>query len=995
MASVVYNTLIMFHRWRSLCIPAWLLAAAVLLSVSFAQSKRPLNHGDYDGWRSIAGERLSNDGKFLVYGLFPQEGDGEVVIRNLVTGKEQREPAGARPAPTPPTPGEEGPPVAAPTAVLTFSADSKTVVFSTFPAKAENDKAKKDKKPAPKGGMVIVDLTAGKATRIERVKRFVLPEKGNGVLAYQKEGPDAPAGAGSNPAAAPKPEGGDRHVRDQQGGRGAGAVASGAGRGPRPEFGSDLVLRNLADASERTIADVVEFLMTDDGAQIVYAIAARDGARNGVFAVRTGTPGDAVASLLAGKGKYAKLTWDEKQTQLAFLSDRDDAAAKQPKMKLYLWDRKSAAASVLVAGDMPGFRKEFAISDKGTVSFSRDGTRVFFACAPPAPEKKDAAEPVADDTKAVVDLWSYKDDYIQPIQKVRADRDRNRTFMAAYLIPERKIVQLADGNVETVTPSESAQWVLGSDDREYRPLADYDEHYADAYLIDAMTGARKLIASKQRGAMAWSPSGRYLITFDGKDWSSVSVPDGKKVNLTADITANAGVKFFNEDTDTPSTPPAYGNAEWTKDGKSVLLYDRYDIWRVAPDGSGARNITAGYGRGHDVRLRYIRTEAENPRERWIDGGKPVMLQGENLKTFEMGFFRASLDGGEPKQLVMSSQVLSAPIKAKDADVYVMTAQTFNESPDLVTTDGSFKELRKVSNANPQKAQLLWGTSEVVQFKNADGVALTGALYKPENFDPKKKYPLMVYIYERLTQNVNHFVDPRPSHNINLSYYVSNGYLVLTPDIVYTTGFPGQSALKCVLPAVQAVVDKGFVDENAIGIQGHSWGGYQIAYMVTQTKRFRAVAAGAPVANMISAYNGIRWGTGLPRQFQYERTQSRIGGSIWQYPTRFIENSPIFWADRVQTPVMLLHNDGDDAVPWYQGVEFYLALRRLGKEVYLFDYNGEPHGLRKRPNQKDYTIRLQQYFDHYLKGAPAPAWMEKGVPYIERERTELSTMGDKK
>src|SRR5450759_3567575 len=184
-------------------------------------------------------------------------------------------------------------------------------------------------------------------------------------------------------------------------------------------------------------------------------------------------------------------------------------------------------------------------------------------------------------------------------------------------------------------------------------------------------------------------------------------------------------------------------------------------------------------------------------------------------------------------------------------------------------------------------------------------------------------------------------------------------------------------------------------EDAIGIQGHSWGGYQIACMVTQTKRFRALAAGAPVANMISAYDGIRWGTGIPRQFQYERTQSRIGGSIWQYPTRFIEHSPIFWADRVRTPVMLLHNDGDDAVPWYQGVEFYLALRRLGKEVYLFDYNGEPHGLRRRPNQKDYTIRLQQYFDHYLKGAPAPAWMEKGVPYIERERTELSTMGDKK
>jgi dipeptidyl aminopeptidase/acylaminoacyl peptidase len=246
--------------------------------------------------------------------------------------------------------------------------------------------------------------------------------------------------------------------------------------------------------------------------------------------------------------------------------------------------------------------------------------------------------------------------------------------------------------------------------------------------------------------------------------------------------------------------------------------------------------------------------------------------------------------------------------------------------------------------------------------------------------------MIVYIYERLSQNLHHFVDPRPSHSINPSYYASNGYLVFMPDIVYTTGYPGQSGLKCVLGGIQAVVDRGYVDENAIGIQGHSWGGYQIAYMVTQTNRFRAVAAGAPVANMISAYDGIRWGPGLPRQFQYERQQSRIGGSLWQYPQRFIENSPIFMADRVQTPVMLLHNDADDAVPWYQGIEYYLALRRLGKEAYLFVYNGEPHGLRKRPNQKDYTVRLQQYFDHFLKGAAKPDWMVRGIPYLENHPT---------
>jgi len=572
-----------------------------------------------------------------------------------------------------------------------------------------------------------------------------------------------------------------------------------------------------------------------------------------------------------------------------------------------------------------------------------------------------------------------------PIQKVRAQRDRDRTFTAAYLISAGKVVQLADNQLADITPTESDRWVIGADDREYRKMADYDERFSDAYLVDSATGERKLVVKKNRGAVTASPSGRYLLSFDGKDWRSVSVPDGKTTNLTAGL----AVKFWNEETDTPSTPGAWGQAAWLKDG-TVLLYDQYDIWRVAPDGSHAVNLTNGYGRKHDLRLRYVRLETD-PRDRWIDPAKPLLLHAENLKTWQTGFFRGSFAGGDPQQLSMAAKFFSQPVKAKDADVYLLTAQSFAESPDLATTDGSFKELRKVSDANPQQAQINWGTSEVVAYKNADGVPLTAALYKPENFDSHKKYPLMVYIYEKLTQNVNHYVEPRPMHSINISYYVSNGYLVLTPDIVYTTGYPGQSALKCVLPAVQAMVDRGIVNENAIGIQGHSWGGYQIAYMVTQTKRFKAVAAGAPVADMISAYDGIRWGTGLPRQFQYERTQSRIGGSIWQYPTRFIENSPIFWADRVETPVMILQNDADDAVPWYQGIEFYLALRRLGKEVYFFVYNGEPHGLRRRPDQKDYTIRLQQYFDHYLKGAPAPDWMEKGVPYIEREKTALSEL----
>jgi hypothetical protein len=708
-AALDYNTLIMFSPRNSIRAFAGLAAALLLLSVAFAQTaKRPLNHRDYDGWHTIIGQRLSNDGKFLAYGVFPQEGDGEVIVRDLITGKDTHLPAGERPQPVPSATAEEGPPPEARVTTIAFSSDSKFVVFSTFPAKADTDKAKKEKKTAdqlPKDGMVIVNLSSAQVTTVDRVRRFAMPEKAAGYLAYQREA------VAEKPAAAPADStGGDGdRQRGGRGGRAGGAAAGGAGA--RPQFGADLVLRALADGAERTFTDVAEFHFTEDGKQLIYAVAAHDTAKNGVFVAKPGTA-DAPTALLDGKGKYSKLTVDENQTELAFLSDRDDAASKQPKWKIYRWDRQANTAAELVSDQTPGLRSGMAISDHGNLSFSHDGSRLFFGVAQPAPPARDDAEAAADPTreKAVVDLWSYKDEYLQPVQKLRATRDRDRTFQAAYLIPEHKLVQLADDAMETVTASESPQWLMGSDDREYRKLQDYDEHYNDTYLVDAATGQRKLLVKRNHGNTSWSPSGRYLLNFDGKDWSSISVPDGKTVNLTASL----GVKFFNEDTDTPGIPGAYGSAGWTKDGKSVLLYDRYDIWKISPDGAGAKNITAGYGRGHEVRLRYIRTEAE-PRERWIDPARPLLLQGENLKTMDSGFFRGSIDGGEPTVLIMAAKSFSAPVKAKDADVYLLTEQTFDEFPDLMTTGGSFQELRKVSNANPQKARLLWGNAELVAF----------------------------------------------------------------------------------------------------------------------------------------------------------------------------------------------------------------------------------------------------------------------------------------
>jgi dipeptidyl aminopeptidase/acylaminoacyl peptidase len=935
------------------------------------QSKRALSRDDYDAWRSIRGPQLSDDGKFLAYALTPQDGDGEVVIRSLVNGKEWRFPRGAQPTAPPqqdqtgePTPEQ---PPQAPAARLSFTADSRFLVFQILPTKAETEQARKARRrpdEMPRNSLGIVNLATGELARIERVRSYQAPEEGSGFIAYLLE-PNPPERRPDERREEPRAESGST------------PPAQGARRDRRREYGSGLVLRNLSDNTERTFADVSDYSLSKDARSLVYAVSSRKEETNGLYAAASGSA-DAPVTLLAGKGRYQRISWDEKQTQLVFFSDRDDAGSEQPRFKLYHWTRNAPAAAEIVSTATANFRPGMVISDRGAVTFSQDGSRVFFGvAAPPEPERREA-EPSSTDDKVIADLWHYRDDYIQPMQKVRAERDRNRSYRAVFNLKEKKYVQLADQTLTEVNPSRDGRWALGQDDRAYRILVGYDTNYSDYYLVNTNDGGRKPLRQKHQGAVTWSPGGKYALFYDGKDWNTISLPDGKVTNLTSKL----GVNFWREDHDSPGTPPSYGNAGWTTDDKHILLYDRFDIWQVAPDGSTAKNLTDGVGRREKFEFRFVRLDSE---DRVIDPSKPLLLRAENEWTRDSGFYRDRIDGGQPEKLIMAAKDFGNPTKAKAADVYLLTASTFEEFPDLLVTGPDFKEIKKVSDAGSQKNRFSWGTAEQVRFKNLDGVPLSATLMKPENFDPNKKYPMLVYIYEKLSQGFHRFVEPRPGNNINASYYVSNGYLVLMPDIVYTVGHPGQSALKCVLPAVQAVVDKGFVDEKAIGIQGHSWGGYQIAYMVTQTTRFRAASAGAPVSNMTSAYSGIRWQTGLPRQFQYERTQSRIGSPLWEAPMLFIENSPVFWADRVQTPLLMLHNDNDGAVPWYQGIEYFLALRRLGKEVYMFNYNGEPHGLRKRANQKDYAMRLQQFFDHHLKGAPKPEWMERGIPYLEREK----------
>ena len=952
----------------SLCMFAaaagWALAAA----------KKPLFYDAYDGWRAIQGTQLTRDGQWLVYALVPQDGDGELVALNLKTNKEFRSPRGKQPVVT---------------------VDGKFVAFTIAPLRADVDKAKKDKKKPdeqPKPGLGVMNLATGEVTTVDRVKSFKVPEESGAAIAYLLEPPvktpdekkadekteeakKAPEVKKEEPK---KPEPKAEEAKDEK-----------KKEEKKKEPGTDLVIRDLGTGKETKIAEVVEYAWAKNGAWLAYGVSSKTPENDGAFARETAS-GKTVA-LLKGLGNYKGFAFDEKGGQLAFTSDRDDYKSDKSASKLYCWapaaiklPPAAGAASELMPAQARNFPAGMAVSENSKLSFSKDGGRLFFGIAPaPKQEPKDAPEPVK------VDIWSFKDPFLQPMQKAGADDEKKRSLMCVVHFgpKEKKFVQLATDDLPEIMLSEDAKLAVGNSDIPYRQLVSWDQGYDDVYLVSLADGSRKKVLEKSPHGVAISPGGKYLLYFqDGdRNYYAYRVADGRTFNLTAKL----GVSLVDETWDTPNDPSPYGTGGWTDADASVLIYDRYDIWEVAPDGGKARMITNGAGRAGKLVFRYVNLDTD---QKTVPAKEPIVLTATNETTKASGAYRVTLaNPGSPAKVVMLDKLFGGLRKAKNADVYAFTLQRFDEFPNLWVSDSDFAAARKVSDADPQQADYLWGKAELIDYTNGDGVILPAVLIKPDDFDPAKKYPLMVYIYETMAEGLHRYYAPGPGTNINFSRYVSNGYVVLMPDIIYEVGYPGPSSLKCVIPAVEKVLGLGYIDPKRVGIQGHSWGGYEITYMITQTNMFAAVEAGASVSNMTSAYGGIRWGTGMSRAFQYEKTQSRIGAPLWTRALQFVENSPLFWVERVKTPYLTIHNDEDDAVPWYQGIEFFSALRHLGKEAYMFNFNGEKHGLRERENQKYWTVYMDEFFDHYLLGKPRPEWMDKGVPYLERGKRDVNAL----
>lgn len=914
--------------------------------------KKPLTHSVYDGWKEIPFKALTPDGTVAVMTINPQDGDGKAVFYHLKTNVQDSVKRAA----------EIG---------LTF--DSKQVVFKIKPQQKvvkELRRQKKKKEDLPKDSLGIYSITSRKTEKVAEVKSFKIPEKAGGWLAYQLEAKKESKPKEDKTKTETKPE---EKKPDQK---------SKKKKANSDDNGYTLLLRSLADGKERQFSYVKEYAFAKFGQGLLFSSTGNDSTmKAGVYWYDLSSAN--LTALHQGKSKfnYKGLSISEDGKQAAFLVDSDTTKALVRHFQLHTWKQGEPSAKVVDAENSLALPTNWLVSEHYTPLFSKDGGKLFFGSSP-TPAVADTT--LLPEEMAVVEVWGGHDDYIYPQQSKTVDTEKKRSYLAVYDLGARTIKQVGDKEVPTITLGNegNSKILLGESDVKYRKAITWNTHIpSDVYVYDLATNTRNQVKAQLNGNANLSPLAEYVYWYSLPDtaWFAYHIAT-EKINRIS-----KGVRAGDEEDDHPDFPDAYGLAGWTKEDKQLFIYDRYDIWSVSPNATEPPINLTKIGREQKIRFRYIRLDNE---ERFIDPDKELLLSAFNETTKSAGYYKLNLKTNQLTKLLMTDHRYSYTIKAKSTNQLLFERESFREFSDLWTTDFSFAAPKKISDANPQMKNYFWGSVENVSWTSLDNIPLEGLLYKPEGFDPKKKYPMMVYFYEKNSDDLHEHYVPAPIRSsINYTLYTSHGYLVFVPDIVYKIGYPGESAHNCILPGVTSLISKGFVDEKHIGIQGHSWGGYQTAYLITRTNLFAAAEAGAPVVNMISAYGGVRWESGLSRMFQYEKSQSRLGGTLWEKPMLYLENSPIFFADKVQTPLLMMHNDADGAVPWYQGIEYYMAMRRLNKPVWMLNYNGQGHGLTQRQDRTDFAIRMMQFFDHYLKGTPMPPWMKQGISAVEKGTTK--------
>ncbi|WP_420385941.1 S9 family peptidase [Roseivirga sp.] len=943
-------------------------------TLSWAQ-KKPLTHDVYDDWKGIQSVNISNDGNWAGWRIAPQVGDATLEIRNLNNNQTIKIDRVSRYA---------------------FSHNSAFVVGEIKPAYEEERELKLKKTAAskmPKDSLFVLNLSSGDIQKFARVKSYDLPEESTEWMAWLHEKPLAekkkPAKEEEKEVEAPEKSKKKKKNKKKEEEVEKEVETAEEPEDPRAKSkGTELVLFNMSTGEMSSFQGVMEYTMSKDGSYLFYEFDEVDSLNpSGVFAVNTemGTP----MQLSTGMTDYKKMSVSDKGNQMAFFATNSDKDEDDKVWSVMYWNG-NGIANVLADSLTAGVPEGWMVSDNSRLQFSESGNRLYFGTAPePMEYEYESDTTILKEERPQVDVWSYNDPYIQPMQKLQANREKNRTYQVVYDLQAGTLVQLEGNDLESVyiDTEHDMDFFIAMDDQRFRTQYTWDVQLPrDYYKVDAKTGEVEVLLESTVAFASLSPGGKYLNWFDQEDgnYYTMNVASGKITNLTADMP----VSFADELHDSPSLAGSYGSPGWAPEDEAFYIYDRYDIWKFDPEGQQAAvNVTEGHGRANQMIYRYQRLDRE---EEYVNVDGKALLSVFNEWTKASGYAYGDMSQpATPSAIVMKDMSVYGLQKAKEADRVLVRMSTYEEYPEVYMANNlEMDGLKKLTDIDAQEDPYNWGSAELIEFASGyDGETMQAILYKPENFDPNKKYPMIVYFYERRSNSLHSHPSPAPSAStVNIPYFVSNDYLVLVPDIKYEDGHPGKSAMDHVVPATKAVMAKGFVNEDKMAIQGQSWGGYQVAYIVTQTDMYAAAGAGAPVSNMTSAYGGVRWGSGMSRMFQYEKTQSRIGGTLWDKFDLYVENSPLFGVPNIETPLFIMHNDADGAVPWYQGIEFYMALRRLQKPSWMVVYNDEAHNLTQRKNRKDLSMRMGQFFDHYLKDAPMPEWMAYGLPATLKGRT---------
>ena len=912
-----------------------------------AQAQDQLTFEDVMKFEDITQSSISDQGNWLMYTVAPDRGDARVVVQS-VSGTQKYE---LKLVSSP-----------------TMSSDETWVAARTQAALTHR---LKDQRNAPKNGMALLSLEDGSVERIDSVARFEFSNNGQ-WLVYQKLQ--------------------SKEVEEL--------------KSKNKRLGSPLRLRNVATQQEMSFDFVSEFAFDSLSAYLAFAVVDTSNAKNGLFVIYLDSQ-EQLPIEQTTFGLFSNLTWAPKTANLAYTTSSYNQEYLHSDAYLKLWDSKRNSVSTLVAPDEVD--QEYALRSRNQLVFTHDGDRLFFGLRDRAMvdlEMPDiAAEEFSENTELVegaesvqgaennehlydidaiisgrgLDIWHGEDPLIKTQEIVTWDRRKNNLYTSVvHLGRKTKWVQLADKIMPEVRIAHNSERVLGYNNQPYQREITWDGSYSNWYLVDVNSGDRTSLLTHYGSWPELSPSGQQVVWYADKHWYLHTVATNKTQNLTEAL----DVPFYNEDHDYPSEVPGYGVAGWTKGDEQVLIYDKFDIWSFTTRDGRSINITGGLGR------------ADHRIFRVIDGdrsGNPVGKNGELLLSSyhdlrkNFGFYSTYLEDTKVTPLLEEDKKFTFVGKAKHSDAVLYKREAYDEFPNLwVASDASFEAVKQHTQLHMDlKERWNWGTAELVDWLSTDGTFMQGVVIKPDNYDPNKRYPIMTYYYRFFTDRLHDFNEPKTNHRPVFAQYVSDDYVVFLPDVRFEIGRPGFAATKSVVPGIQKLVGMGIADSEKLGLHGHSWSGYQTAFIVTQTDIFDAAVSGAPVSNMTSAYGGIRWASGMARSFQYEKTQSRIGKTLVEAPLIYLENSPVFYADKITTPMLIQHGDDDGAVPWYQSIEMYIAMRRYNKDVIFLQYHGEPHHLQRFENKLDYAIRMKEYFDYYLKGEGEPEWIISGEAYQGR------------